>query len=196
MGKRLTLILGGARSGKSDFAQALALKRGGGDVLFVATAQALDGEMIARIQNHRAARDAQWQTLEAPRAVARALRAAPPARLVLLDCVTFWVSNVLLADDRAADPSTAVDASPVAEQEMLNEADELIAWYRESEADLIVVSNEVGMGVVPPYELGRAYRDLLGAINRKIAAAADEVFWLVAGLPIEIKSRAIQLENL
>ena len=184
MGKRLTLILGGARSGKSDFAQALALKRGGAEVLFVATAQALDDEMHARIQNHRAARDARWETLQAPRRIANALRSAPPARIVVLDCATLWVSNVLLAGEG------------VAIEEMAREVDDLLAWHRASAGELIVVSNEVGMGLVPENALGRAYRDLLGAANRKLAEAADEVFLLVAGLPLEVKSRAVRVEGL
>ncbi len=184
MGRRLTLILGGARSGKSDFAQALAQKRGGAEVLFVATAQALDGEMQSRIQHHRAGRDARWNTLEAPRSIANELRSAPPARIVLLDCATLWVSNVLLAEEFNATAS------------VLAELEELLAWHRNSDAELIVVSNEVGMGLVPPNEMGRAYRDLLGAVNRKLAGSADQVFLLVAGLPIEVKSRAVQWEDL
>lgn len=184
MGKRLTLVLGGARSGKSDFAQGLALQRGSGEVLFVATAQALDAEMRARIDLHRSARDPRWRTLEAPHAVARALVLAPSAKVVLIDCLTLWTSNILLAFGQNA------------EAELVRELDELVAWYRGADLELIVVSNEVGMGVVPPYELGRAYRDLLGAVNRKMAAIADEVFWLVAGLAVEVKSRAVRLEDL
>lgn len=179
MDKQLTLILGGARSGKSDFAQSLARARGGDAVLFVATAEARDDEMHARIATHRAARPAAWQTLESPRAVARALAAAPRARVVIVDCVTLWASNVLLADETRASA------------EMMREVDELLAWYRANDAALILVSNEVGMGLVPDNALGRAYRDLLGVVNKKIAAKADEVFLLVAGLPLEIKVRAL-----
>ena len=183
MGKRLTLILGGARSGKSVFSQALARKRGGDDVLFVATAEARDDEMRARIQAHCAARPAQWQSLEVPRRVGRVLQSVPHARVVLVDCVTLWVSNVLLADVQMAQPA------------MLRELDELLKWYGENDTEMILVSNEVGMGLVPDNELGRAYRDLLGAVNRKLAEFADEVFWLVAGLPIEVKSRAARWED-
>ncbi len=184
MDKRLTLILGGARSGKSTFAEALAQKRGGDDVLFVATAQAGDDEMRARIARHRANRSSVWQTLEAPTAIARALNSIEPAHVVILDCVTLWTTNILLADE-----TTATET-------MLGEVDELLAWYRASPSELIVVSNEVGMGIVPAYELGRAYRDLLGAVNRRLAESADQVFLLVAGLPIELKSRAVRLEDL
>jgi adenosylcobinamide kinase/adenosylcobinamide-phosphate guanylyltransferase len=183
MGKRLALILGGARSGKSSFAEALARKRGE-DVLFVATAQALDDEMRARIQQHRSARNARWRMLEAPRDVAGALSSAPPARIVLLDCLTLWVSNILLADPRTA------------REEMMREVDELLEWYRAAQCELILVSNEVGMGLVPDNMLGRAYRDLLGAVNRRFGEQADQVFLLVAGLAVEVKSRAIRLEDL
>jgi adenosyl cobinamide kinase/adenosyl cobinamide phosphate guanylyltransferase len=179
MSKRLTLILGGARSGKSSFAQQLARERGGDDVLFVATAEARDEEMVSRIEKHRAARP-MWTTLEAPRDVARAVATAPRTRVVLLDCVTLWVSNVLLAGEQ------------VAEETMLCELDDLLAWYRTASVELIVVSNEVGLGIVPADPLTRSYRDLLGTVNQRLAAAADQVFWLVAGLPIEVKERVVQ----
>jgi len=179
MGKRLALILGGARSGKSSFAQALAQKRGGEDVLFIATAQAYDDEMRTRIAHHRAVRPASWRTLEAPRDVAHALATAPSAHVVVLDCVTLWTSNVLLAEE-----STVIET-------MMREVDELLAWYRAAPSELIIVSNEVGLGIVPDNALARTYRDVLGAVNQKLANAADEVFWLIAGLPVEIKSRAM-----
>jgi adenosyl cobinamide kinase/adenosyl cobinamide phosphate guanylyltransferase len=182
--KRLTLILGGARSGKSDFAQALARKRGGDAVLFIATAEARDDEMRVRIAAHRAARPAAWQTLEAPRDLARALESAEGACVIVVDCMTLWASNVLLAEESNA------------RVEMSREMDELLAWYRAHDTALILVSNEVGMGLVPDNELGRAYRDLLGAVNKQLAEYADEIFLLVAGLPIEIKVRAAKLENL
>ena len=180
MAKRLTLILGGARSGKSSFAEALAQKRGGDDVVFVATAQAGDDEMRERIAHHRAVRRAGWQTIESPREIARALQSTARADVVVLDCVTLWTTNVLLAHENSATET------------MMREVDELLAWHRVSSDELIIVSNEVGMGLVPDNVLGRAYRDLLGTVNRKLAEAADEVFLLVAGLPIEIKSRAMR----
>ncbi len=181
MAKRLTLILGGARSGKSDFAQALARKRGGDAVLFVATAEAHDDEMRARIEAHRAQRPAAWQTIEAPRDVARALQnARGKRRVVVIDCLTLLVSNILLADEREV------------EARLTNEVDALIAWQRAHAMEMIVVSNEVGWGIVPEYPLGRAYRDLLGVINQRVARQADKVFLMVAGLPVELKSLAAQ----
>ena len=183
MGKRLALILGGARSGKSTFAESLAQKRGGDHVLFVATAEAFDDEMRMRIANHRATRPGNWRTLEAPRQVAQALQTQPVASVVLVDCATLWTSNILLANQ----------AAPM--EPMMRELDALLAWYHASTSELMIVSNEVGMGLVPDNELGRAYRDLLGAVNRKIAQAADDVFLLVAGLPIEVKSLAARMED-
>ncbi len=174
--KRLTLFLGGARSGKSDLAQSLARQRGGDRVLFVASGQPLDDEMKGRIDHHREARPEVWRTIEAPRNIAAALRTVPSEKVVLLDCVTLWVSNVLLADEARA------------VENMTSELEDLLAWHRAGESDLIVVSNEVGMGLVPSTELGRDFRDLLGYVNQRLAAAADDVYLLVAGLPIELKA--------
>jgi adenosyl cobinamide kinase/adenosyl cobinamide phosphate guanylyltransferase len=185
MAQRLTLILGGAHSGKSDFAQALARKRGGDAVVFVATAEARDKEMRARIAAHRAHRPAAWGTIEAPREVARALQnARGEPQVVVIDCLTLLVANILLADASGA------------EGRLTDELDAVIAWQRSHATEMIVVSNEVGWGIVPDHALGRVYRDLLGAVNRKLAETADEVFLLVAGLPVEIKLRATRLEEL
>ncbi len=179
MAQRLTLILGGARSGKSDFAQALARKRGGDAVVFVATAEARDEEMRARIEAHRARRPAAWQTLEAPREVARTLQNAQgEPQVVVIDCLTLLVSNVLLTDESGA------------EARLTDEVDALIAWKRTHSVEMIVVSNEVGMGLVPAYPLGRVYRDRLGVFNQRVAREADDVFLMVAGVPVEIKSLA------
>ena len=179
MAKRLTLILGGARSGKSAFAQELARERGGDAVIFVATAQARDEEMATRIAAHRAHRPAAWETIEAPREIARALQNARGSpRVVVIDCLTLLVSNILLADESGA------------EARLTDEVDVLIAWRRVHTVEMIIVSNEVGMGLVPEYPLGRAYRDRLGVINQRVGRQADEVFLMVAGLPVEIKSLA------
>ncbi len=178
--KTLTLILGGARSGKSTHAQQLARERGGDDVLFVATAQALDDEMGTRIAAHRADRPAAWRTLEAPRHVGEAISQAGPCDVVLVDCLTLLVSNTVLALPESA---SAVEAEAAA----LAEVEELIAEYRRGEASWIVISNEVGLGLVPPYPMGRAYRDALGRANQRLAAEADEVWFMVAGIPMKVK---------
>ena len=180
MSKTLALILGGARSGKSSYAQRLAQERGGDDVLFVATAQALDDEMQSRIEAHRRDRPAAWRTLEAPRHTGEAIAQAGASAIVLVDCLTLLVSNVVLA---LPEPASAVEAEAAA----LAEVDELLAAYRRGTASWIVISNEVGLGLVPPYPIGRTYRDALGRANQRLAAQADEVLFLVAGIPMKIK---------
>ena len=189
---RLTLILGGVRSGKSTFAENRARELGVDSVLYVATSEAKDEEMQQRVTNHRAARPPAWGTLEAPRNVAQALRQERgPARVVLLDCMTFLVANHLM--DAAAprenpfgDPS-ADPFDPQIEADVVGEVEALIVYVQEFDIEMLVVSNEVGLGVVPPYELGRAYRDMLGRANQILACHADEVHLLVAGIPMKVK---------
>lgn len=177
---RLTFILGGARSGKSTYAERLARQQSG-NVLYIATAQALDEEMAARIRQHRSQRPPTWQTLEAPSNVAAALRNLPGPQpdLALLDCLTLLVSNLMLQ----ACPADGESQAQAAEALVRAEIESLLAVIQSSPPDWIVVSNEVGMGLVPPYPLGRIYRDLLGWANQKMAASADEVLLMVAGLP-------------
>ncbi len=176
MGRTLTLVLGGSRAGKSNYAQHLAA--GGERVLFVATAEVGDEEMRERIEAHRLARPRDWDTLEEPIDLAGAL--APVADrydTILLDCLTMWVSNLLL---RGQDAGTARES-------VLPEVRKLLDAYRSSSVSWIVVSNEVGMGVVPPSELGRIYADKLGRVNQYFAAEADAVYLMVAGIPMPIK---------
>ena len=180
MNKTLTFILGGARSGKSAHAQKLAHEHGGEDVLFIATAQALDDEMRARIEAHRRDRPAAWRTLEAPRHSGEAIARAGASAIVLVDCLTLLVSNVVLALPESASAAQA-EAAAVAE------VDELLATYRRGTASWIVISNEVGLGLVPPYPVGRTYRDALGRANQRLAAEADEVLFMVAGIPMKVK---------
>lgn len=182
MGKRLIFLLGGARSGKSSYAERWAQAHGG-RVLYVATAEARDDEMHARIQHHRARRPAGWRTLEAPRDVGAAVRAAAQGAAfdtVLVDCITLLVSNALLALPEDAGQEAANAAA-------LAEVDALLGAFAATDAVWLVVSNEVGMGLVPPTRLGRFYRDALGLANQRIAQAADEVLLLVAGLPWALK---------
>jgi adenosylcobinamide kinase / adenosylcobinamide-phosphate guanylyltransferase len=174
--QQLTLVLGGARSGKSHFAQRLAEARGG-DVLFVATAAPGDDDMAARIARHRAERPDHWHTLETQYELARALAAAPPAPTVVLDCVTLWVTNLLLAEGASWEAASA-------------QLDALLEWYRGRQVELIVVSNEVGLGIVPGDALSRAFREWLGWFNQRLAAEAGAVYLMVAGLAIEVKALA------
>jgi adenosylcobinamide kinase/adenosylcobinamide-phosphate guanylyltransferase len=176
----LTLITGGARSGKSSFAERLASTRGGA-VLFVATAEARDEDMTARIAKHQADRPPHWRTLEAPLYVAHALTQAEPAPLVLLDCVTLWVTNLLLREGATWEQAEA-------------ELDALLAWYRAQSADVIVVTNEVGLGIVPADRLSRTFRDWLGLFNQRLAAAADVVYLMVSGLAVDVKTLAADTE--
>ena len=183
MTKQLTFILGGARSGKSTYAETLAAERGQ-RVLYVATAQAWDEEMTLRIANHRAQRPATWHTLEASRAVGQAIGAALPIYkpdVILLDCLTLLASNIIIALPESA---TELEASAALQVEV----DALLTTYAHSEATWILVSNEVGLGIVPAYRLGRVYRDALGRANQRIAAVADQVFFMLAGLPMVVKN--------
>ena len=181
MGKRLILILGGVRSGKSDRALRLA-ETLGGRVAFVATAEPSDEEMAYRIAKHRADRPKSWQTIEAPRKVGKAIsRGAARAEVVLIDCLTLMTSNVLV---QLPEPWTA----EVVEAAIEVEIDELLAAYKGSNATWIVISNEVGSGLVPPYPMGRIYRDALGKANQRLAARADQVTLMVAGLSLELKN--------
>lgn len=180
MSKRLTLILGGARSGKSAHALKLAAERGRA-VVYVATAQAGDEEMAARISAHRAERPAGWRTIEAPTQVGRAIRAgAGRADVIVLDCLTLLANNLLTP---MPEPITAEAAATALDAEVNG----LLTTYGESQAEWIIVSNEVGLGLVPPYPLGRVYRDVLGRANRRLAAVADAVLFMVAGLPLTVK---------
>ncbi len=181
MAGRLILLLGGARSGKSRYAEAWAQAHGR-RVLFVATAQVFDDEMRQRIARHRSDRPSAWDTVEAHLHVGAAIRAALAGHdTVLVDCITLLASNVLLAQPE----DVAQDA---VNQAVLAEVDDLLAVQATSSATWLVVSNEVGMGVVPPTRLGRFYRDALGYANQRLAQVADEVLLLVAGLPWRLKN--------
>jgi adenosylcobinamide kinase/adenosylcobinamide-phosphate guanylyltransferase len=183
------LILGGARSGKSAFAERLArhLAR---PVLYLATATPGDPEMAARIAAHRAARPPDWRTVESPQALAEAVRRhARPGDTALVDCLTLWLSNLLVFRYRLPAEGEVVpeDTWREIEREALQEIAGLIAAARARDAALILVSNEVGMGIVPSYPLGRRYRDLLGRVNQAAARRADSVILVIAGMPIDLR---------
>jgi adenosylcobinamide kinase/adenosylcobinamide-phosphate guanylyltransferase len=181
MGK-LTFIVGGARSGKSTYAERLAGQTSG-HVLYIATGQALDEEMRLRIAAHREQRPIAWDTLELPAGVGARLLAQPPqAEVIILDCLTLLVSNLAL--QTAPDPDHPDEAAAVLKVQA--EVTELLRAIEAIPAHWLVVSNEVGQGIVPAYPIGRIFRDLLGWANQRFAEKADQVYWMVAGIAVPI----------
>ncbi len=179
----LTLILGGARSGKSRYAQSLCERSS--QVVYIATARAdeidSDREMRERVARHRADRPANWLTVEEPLDLSRAVREAPVEATVLIDCVTLWVSN-LMWEHR--------DQTMAAQEELiLSRVDDLVLASRRpaGAGEIIIVSNEVGGGLTPDSPVGRAFRDLQGFANQRLARAADKMIFVVAGLPLLLK---------
>ena len=167
----VTLILGGARSGKSRHGEAL-IERQTGACIYIATAEARDAEMAARIEHHRARRGARWTTVEAPLDLVVVLqRATGPGRAVLVDCLTLWLSNLMGAD-----------------KDVAAECDRLIAALPALAGPVVFVSNEVGQGVVPDNELARAFVDRAGRLHHDLAAVADRVVFMTAGLPGDLKT--------
>ena len=182
MAAGLTLVLGGVRSGKSAFAESL-VGQAAGPVLYLATGQVTDEEMAERIRRHRERRPSDWRTVEEPlvpaEALSNALKAGRPWSTVLVDSLDVWLANLLLAHE--SQDLTAVEALA------LEESENLLAVCREAGIHCIVVSSEVGLGPVPPNRLGRYFQDLLGTVNQRIAAEADEVYLVLAGIPWRIK---------
>ena len=178
------LIIGGARSGKSRFAQELALKLGE-PVLFVATAEAGDEEMRRRIEEHQRSRPAAWSTLEITTHIgSQIVQNIGGAKVVIVDCITLLVNNIFSQHSYQTDEQ--IDASLV-EKEVTSEIGELVECINRVDASFILVTNEVGTGLVPVSIVGRLYRDLLGKANQMLAEHADEIYLMVAGLPIPIK---------
>lgn len=177
------LVLGGARSGKSAYAERLAAASGR-EVVYIATAQAGDGEMAHRIALHRQQRPPQWQTVEEPLALAKALRDWRCAqRVVLVDCLTLWLSNLLFADG-ASYPDAGHIALPARFGE---ERAALLQELACPDGDVIFVSNEVGLGIVPYGAVSRAFADEAGRLNQAVAALCDRAVFIAAGLPLTLK---------
>ena len=170
------LVLGGARSGKSAFAQAAAeeaaREAGGRTPRLIATGQAFDAEMAERIARHQAERGESWATVEAPLALPGAVAALPVDAVAVVDCLTLWLSNLMLA-----------------EQDVEAAAGELVQAVAACPARLWLVSNEVGLGIVPETPLGRRFRDEAGRLHQRLAQVADEVYFIAAGLPLRLKPR-------
>jgi adenosylcobinamide kinase / adenosylcobinamide-phosphate guanylyltransferase len=208
---KIILVTGGARSGKSSFAEQLAVRLGERGT-YIATAQALDAEMAARVAQHRVQRDGAapgfWATAEEPLRLAELLEAlgaelaSRPARdpasasspcatsvssstVVLVDCLTLWLSNWVLAHEEDVRLAALID----------EKLDELVEAVSRFPGRLVLVTNEVGSGIVPAYKLGRVYRDLAGRMNQRMAQICDQVFLVTAGIPIELKSQAFRLDK-
>ena len=168
--ERVTLVLGGARSGKSAYAETL-VEGAPGEAVYVATGTAGDAEMAARIRDHQARRGARWRTIEEPLDLAGVLaREARPENAVLVDCLTLWLSNVMAA---GKEPGV--------------ETDELVDALDQAAGPVVLVANEVGLGIVPDNALARAFRDHAGRLNQAVAGIADRVIFVAAGLPMMLK---------
>lgn len=191
------LITGGARSGKSTFAERLAAYPGR-PVIYIATAQVLDQEMAWRVQKHRQQRPAHWQLLEEPYAIPDALeKLRHEEAVILLDCVTIWLSNLLLQtlDSGSAESASPDTLTPEDEASILANVRKAATLAQEITPQVIMVTNEVGQGIVPENPLARAYRDLAGRANQLLAHHADAVYWVVAGYPLEVKKSGQELLN-
>ena len=168
----ITFVLGGARSGKSRYAESLVESAGAG--LYLATAQTLDEEMETRVKLHKERRSDIWTTLEEPLNLAQAIAdQASPNHMILVDCLTLWLSNLMEAD-----------------KDIAKETTKLCATLQDAKGPVVLVSNEVGMGIVPENALARAFRDNQGRLNQEIAAIANKVIFVAAGLPIFMKDQA------
>lgn len=179
-----TLVFGGARSGKSALAERLA-RESGKEVIYIATSHAGDAEMAARIAHHRERRPAAWQTVEEATALAATLRRlCAPERIVLVDCLTLWLSNLMFSSTREQADVGAVELPPL----LTWERSDLLAWLDEPPAgETIFVSNEVGMGIVPMGAVSRTFVDEAGRLNQEVAARCERVLFVAAGLPLALK---------
>ncbi|MEF3302777.1 bifunctional adenosylcobinamide kinase/adenosylcobinamide-phosphate guanylyltransferase [Paenibacillus sp. GYB003] len=182
-------VTGGARSGKSSFAERYATRLGQRGV-YIATAQPFDDEMAARLALHKQRRDESgypWTTVEEPLHIAAWLRdhAPEPGEVVLIDCLTLWLSNWVLRSEQEPDMERRVG-------EQLEQLAEAVGAY---EGNVLLVTNEVGSGIVPEYKLGRVYRDLAGRMNQRIAGACDEAFLVTSGIPVELKRLAFRFDD-
>lgn len=196
MENRIITVIGGARSGKSSFAQSLAEKLDGTTV-YIATAHNKDGEMAERILKHQESRPSTWKTVEAPYDLATAIReSGSETQVILVDCVTLFLSNLLLRG--LGDLGTEDDPQlPLSlEHDLLEATKEVVLAAQESSALVIFVSNEVGGGIVPLYHSARMYRDVVGRANQILAAASSKVFHVQAGIAFELKSLEVSVDQL
>jgi adenosylcobinamide kinase / adenosylcobinamide-phosphate guanylyltransferase len=182
----LVFVTGGARSGKSRFAEELVGT--GDDVVYIATAIAFDDEMKERIRHHRERRNPRWKTIEGYRGLGNKLpEYFASCRCVLLDCITVMVTNLMLENSNINWDAINAKEVDFIEKIIDNEINELLDALRAFKGTAVIVSNEVGMGIVPATPLSRHFRDIAGRINQKIAACADDVYFVVSGIPMKVK---------
>jgi adenosylcobinamide kinase/adenosylcobinamide-phosphate guanylyltransferase len=183
---KIIFITGGARSGKSRFAEELL--KGQEAVLYIATGIGFDAEMKDRISRHRSQRNPAWKTVECYRDIAGTLKEhIADRKYILLDCATIMVSNILVLDAGLDWDKACMAEVDEAEQKVRKEIVDFITAARDFNGEAIIVSNELGMGIVPPTPLGRHYRDIAGKVNQVLASEADEVYFMVSGIPVKIK---------
>lgn len=178
-----TFVLGGARSGKSSFAEQLALRMSeihSMNVTYVATAQVSDDEMQERIHRHRSGRPPQWDTAEIPLDVSTWLQTERAPQVILIDCLSLLLNNWMFLDG-------------CEEEQVFARIDQLVVEMTETKHQVIVVSNEVGQGIVPRDGVSRRYRDWLGVMNQKVAQCAEKVIWVVAGIPVDLRKMQVSL---
>jgi adenosylcobinamide kinase/adenosylcobinamide-phosphate guanylyltransferase len=167
-------VIGGCRSGKSNHALELAEKMATDEKIFIATCIPQDGEMRQRVAKHQQNRSRFWKTIEAPLHLPQAIMDnARTERVVLVDCLTLWINNLLMKNESAPDAEEQISR--------------LVQAMQSANGVVIMVSNEVGTGIVPENKLARVYRDLVGSVNQEVARIADKVVWVVAGVPVKIK---------
>ncbi|HMM06990.1 MAG TPA: bifunctional adenosylcobinamide kinase/adenosylcobinamide-phosphate guanylyltransferase [Clostridiales bacterium] len=184
---KVTLITGGARSGKSTFAEEL-IREKGEKILYVATAKAIDDEMKDRIKKHQSRRPAHWDTLEQYRGLAAVLpELSRKYNGILLDCVTIMATNLIFDDPVMLKEDVSFEEMLKTEKALVAEINDFIACFPALSCDLILVTNEVGLGLVPEYPLSRFYRDALGRVNQALGKAATEVHFVTCGVPLKIK---------
>jgi adenosylcobinamide kinase/adenosylcobinamide-phosphate guanylyltransferase len=174
---RIALVLGGARSGKSSYAERLTQSyatKYGFPVTYIATSQVVDQEMAVRIDRHRTRRPEEWNTVEEPLQVSEWLRNHKQPQVVLIDCLSMLINNWMYYE-------------PCTDEHVMNRIRDLVDALRVSENPIVIVSNEVGLGLVPPDPVSRQYRDWLGILNQSVASIANEVYYMVAGIPIDVR---------
>jgi len=192
---QIILILGGARSGKSSFAEKIAVELGGDGVVYLATAQALDEEMEDRIKHHQGQRPQSWETIEEPIEVSKVMKDIEDKKTVLMDCLTLFISNKILQNNKLEDEGSNLQEKFNIEKNIIKEIENIINIAHKKEINLIIVSNEVGQGIVPNNELSRLFRDIAGRANQYTADQADRVFLTIAGYPLDLKEVSLNKQE-